>query len=226
MNTDPYKRLAKEFDGWAQSGRGESMENGHSDVTKQLLDHLPQGLYQQECCVLDVGCGNGWLVRELISRGATFGLGIDISADMIDVARKYIQSNRIGTDDLIQNLQQRGTNLDSVEMYLVSNGEQIECPSGSFDVITNVESLYYYPDPQMALDEWFRLAKSQGYLVIMMDLYEESPATHNWIEVLDVPVHLFSKKVIEEMLSKSVLWSKLPSQIKSEIFDHVQDGHA
>ena len=27
------------------------------------------------------------------------------------------------------------------------------------DVITNVESLYYYPEPQAALNEWYRVAK-------------------------------------------------------------------
>jgi ubiquinone/menaquinone biosynthesis C-methylase UbiE len=187
MKQDPYKILANEFDGWAQNGRGESMENGHSDVTKQLLDQVafPSGSE-----VLDVGCGNGWLVREMIARGASFGMGVDISAEMITVARAG--SNSIDY-----------SNSSKQELYLVSNGEKIARPDKSFDVITNVESLYYYPDPQQALIEWFRLAKDNGYLTIMMDLYKESIATHNWIEALDVPVHLFSKADLKEMLSTS-----------------------
>lgn len=178
---NPYTHLATEFDQWAQAGRGASMAQGHWDVTMQLLDLVDFSAADR---VLDVGCGNGWLVREMLNRGARSGTGIDISPEMVSVSRR---SNRY---------------LDR-ESYIVSNGENLPLDSETVNVITNVESLYYYPEPQEALDEWYRVAAADGKLLIMMDLYQESPATHTWIDALNVPVHLFSIDRLGQMLMKS-----------------------
>ena len=131
--------------------------------------------------VLDVGCGNGWLVRELLNRGVESGIGLDISPEMIVVAN---QANQFG----------------SRENYVVGNGEAIDLPDASIDCITNIESLYYYPKPEAALKEWARITKSGGQLAMMMDLYVENPATHNWIEALDVPVRLFAMRELQQLL--------------------------
>ncbi len=175
---DRYRQLATEFDQWANADRTSSMANGHWDVTMQMLDTLDLTGCET---MIDVGCGNGWLVRELLRRGIQSGIGVDISPQMIQTAQK---SNGYGER----------------EQYFVSNGESLPFDSNSVDCITNIESLYYYPDPKAALCEWARIAKSGAKLAIMMDLYEENPATHTWIEALDVPVHLFSMKQIRQDL--------------------------
>ena len=133
---NPYTHLATEFDQWAQAGRGASMAQGHWDVTMQLLDLVDFSAADR---VLDVGCGNGWLVREMLNRGARSGTGIDISPEMVSVSR-------------------RGNRYLDRESYIVSNGENLPLDSETVNVITNVESLYYYPEPQEALDEWYRVA--------------------------------------------------------------------
>ena len=38
---------------------------------------------------------------------------------------------------------------------------------------------------------------------MMMDLYVENPATHNWIEALDVPVRLISMNELQQLLESS-----------------------
>ena len=181
-----YTELATEFDEWAQNNRAESMANGHWDVTVQMLDTLD---LQSVSSALDVGCGNGWLVRELLNRGVKKGVGLDISPKMINIAN---QSNRFGER----------------ERYVVGNGETIEIPTASVDCITNIESLYYYPKPEHALKEWARIAKSGAQLAIMMDLYVENPATHNWIDALEVPVRLFSMTELKDLLERHG-WSKI-----------------
>ena len=179
--SNAYTQLASEFDGWAQNNRAESMANGHWDVTIQMLDTIDiTGISN----MLDVGCGNGWLVRELLNRGVESGIGLDISPEMIVVAN---QANRFGER----------------ETYLVGNGEAIQIPDASIDCITNIESLYYYPKPEAALKEWARITKSGGQLAMMMDLYVENPATHNWIEALDVPVRLFAMHELQQLLEAS-----------------------
>ena len=179
--SNAYTQLAKEFDGWAQNNRAESMANGHWDVTVQMLDAMDTSCFSN---MLDVGCGNGWLVRELLNRGVDIGTGLDISPEMIAVAN---QANQFG----------------SRENSLVGNGEAIDLPDASIDFITNIESLYYYPKPEAALKEWARITKSGGQLAMMMDLYAENPATHNWIEALDVPVRLFSMRQLQQLLEAS-----------------------
>ena len=82
--SNPYTKLATEFDEWAQNNRAESMANGHWDVTMQMLDDLElRSMYNS----IDVGCGNGWLVRELLNRGVRTAVGLDISPEMIKVAK-------------------------------------------------------------------------------------------------------------------------------------------
>ena len=140
--SNAYTQLATEFDGWAQNNRAESMANGHWDVTIQMLDAMDTSGISK---MLDVGCGNGWLVRESCSiEVLKFTNGLDISPEMISVAN---QANQFG----------------SRESYVVGNGETIDLPSGSIDCITNIESLYYYPKPENALKEWARTTKSGGH---------------------------------------------------------------
>ena len=181
-----YTQLATEFDEWAQNNRAESMANGHWDVTVQMLDALDLSTVSS---TIDVGCGNGWLVREMLNRGIQLGLGLDISPEMITVAHK---ANQFGER----------------EQYFVGNGESIDLPNASVDCITNIESLYYYPKPEDALKEWTRIARSGAQLAMMMDLYVENPATHTWIEALDVPVRLFSMSELQKILEDNG-WSNI-----------------
>ena len=184
--SNPYTKLATEFDEWAQNNRAESMANGHWDVTMQMLDDIDLRSLSNS---IDVGCGNGWLVRELLNRGVEKGVGLDISPEMISVAN---QANQFGDR----------------ERYVVGNGETIDLPDSVVDCITNIESLYYYPKPEEALKEWARIAKSGAKLAMMMDLYVENPATHNWIDALEVPVRLFSMRELKQLLERNG-WSEV-----------------
>ena len=82
---------AAEFDGWAKSGRAESMAEGHRGVTEAALDHWQ---LDESSVVLDAGCGNGWAVRWLVTRGAGGGIGTDISPGMIDRARDAVGARK------------------------------------------------------------------------------------------------------------------------------------
>jgi SAM-dependent methyltransferase len=53
-----------------------------------------------------------------------------------------------------------------------------------------MESLYYYRDLPKALKEIHRVMKTGGLFCAVVDMYWESPATHQWVESLKVPVQL------------------------------------
>ena len=78
------EKIRKDFDLWSDQGRAESMAHGHHSMTSQFLDTWE---FTPEDSVIDIGCGNGWAVREMLKRGALTGTGVDLSPKMIDRAK-------------------------------------------------------------------------------------------------------------------------------------------
>jgi 2-polyprenyl-6-hydroxyphenyl methylase / 3-demethylubiquinone-9 3-methyltransferase len=98
--------------------------------------------------VLDVGCGGGILSESLAGAGS-FVTGIDLSAELLEVAR----------------LHALGSNLEI--NYLLSSAEAFaDQHAGEFDVITCMEMLEHVPDPAAVLSACQRLLKPGGVLVL------------------------------------------------------------
>ena len=163
--------LRLEFNEWARDGRGESMERGHRPMGEQAIDLMR---VPETARVLDVGCGSGWATR-LLAEKAKRGqvVGIDISDEMIRVARD-------ASRDFL-----------TVE-FQVASAEQLPFADADFTHSFSMESLYYYNDVSQALKEIHRVLAPGGLFVTVVDLYQENAASHQWIEKLQVPVHLLS----------------------------------
>lgn len=163
--------LRIEFNQWAKAGRGESMERGHRPVGEQAIEKMG---VQPEAQVLDVGCGSGWASR-LLAEKARDGrvVGIDISDEMIRVARE--------SSGAFPNL-----------TFEVASAEDLPFANSQFTDAFSMESLYYYVDMTRALTEIHRVLKPGGLFVTVVDLYQENEPSHQWIETLQVPVHLLS----------------------------------
>lgn len=169
---------ASEFDRWADAGRAESMADGHGGVTRAAIDRWT---LSETDTVLDVGCGNGWAVHELIRRGAGRGIGVDLSPKMIALAESQTEPGAPCS-------------------FHVAPAARLPIATGTVSHVLNVESIYYYPDPAAAVHEWARVTAANGRLAVLVDLYEENPATHCWIDALDVDVHLLSTDSLSELL--------------------------
>ena len=52
--------ISKKFDEWATNGKAESMEKGHGGNVLKFLKNIS---FDQSFTFLDVGCGNGWVIR-------------------------------------------------------------------------------------------------------------------------------------------------------------------
>jgi len=167
------EQLREEFNQWADAGRGEGMRKGHWDMTMQTINKM--NLSGDET-VLDLGCGNGWAVRELAARlpkGRV--IGIDISDKMIEEAKA------------------KSSDVANVEFYATS-ADNLPFDDEKFDQILSVESFYYYPKLEPVLDEINRVLKPGGKFWCVVDLYKENKYSMTWPEKLDVPVHALGEQ--------------------------------
>ncbi|APG86636.1 ubiquinone/menaquinone biosynthesis methyltransferase UbiE (plasmid) [Sinorhizobium americanum CCGM7] len=99
--------------------------------------------------ILDVGCGNGRLARELIAAGAD-AWGIDPEPSAIHTARETASGGK----------------------FTIASAEALPFASGSFDVALMVNSLHHVPEPLMsvALRESVRVLDEDGLLVVVEPL--------------------------------------------------------
>ncbi|MGA2902633.1 MAG: methyltransferase domain-containing protein [Candidatus Korobacteraceae bacterium] len=179
------EQMRREFNRWAEAGRGEEMEQHHISITQQTLALM--GLKPGER-VLDLGCGAGWasrLLAQLVAGGERTGqvVGLDVSDEMIRRAR----ANSTEYANLL---------------FVVGSALQIPWEENFFDKVLSVESLYYYGDQDRALAELFRVMEPKGELFILINLYKDNPYTLRWVEELKVPVQVRSEREYVELLSE------------------------
>ena len=163
---DPVARV---FDQWAADGRDEKLADGHRHSVRTFLDAMT---WNAPFSFLDVGCGNGWVVRRMASYDACIrAVGIDKSAGMIGRAQKMAGSG--------------------LEEYYATSLEGWE--SAPFDVAFSMESLYYSPSVPDALSKVYSLITPGGIFVCGTDYYAENVETARWGDEMDVDLHMYSE---------------------------------
>ena len=146
------------------------MERGHSASVEVMLKELLEG-WNRPFRAMDIGCGNGWVVRRLSAHAlCSHASGVDGAPSMIAKART------IDPDG------------DYIEAMLPE-----WTPGAPYDLVHTMECLYYLEDPlgflQTLHDEWMLPG---GRLVIGVDHYTENPASHDWGPSLNVHMALLS----------------------------------
>lgn len=174
--------LRAEFNRWAEEGRGEAMEKSHLPIVEPMLALIE---FKPTDKVLDVGCGTGWLVRRIAPRvSAGLAAGMDVSDAML--ARAELLNARLPN------------------VALARGGvDAIPFPSGFFTTVVSVESAYYWPEPARGLGEIQRVLSPGGSVWILINYYRDNPYCHQWGELLNVPVHLFSATEWTELLRQA-----------------------
>jgi ubiquinone/menaquinone biosynthesis C-methylase UbiE len=164
-------KIKKTFDKWAQNGRAELMEIEHGKNVRKFLQTIS---FDKAFTFLDVGCGNGWVVRKIAEQSnCNKAIGVDKSKKMIMQAKKkkkYSKENYIYTD---------------IESWKYK---------GKFDFIFSMESLYYADSIEKALEKIYKLLKPGGKLFCGTDFYTDNKATVRWAKIMKIQMHLHSKK--------------------------------
>jgi ubiquinone/menaquinone biosynthesis C-methylase UbiE len=107
---------------------------------------------------LDVGSGTGFLSFELAVRGHHV-VGVDFAPAMIaEARRKTVPSG------------------GSVR-FEEGDAEHLSFPPGSFDLIVSRHLLWTLPHPEAAIDEWIRVLRPGGRMVIVDSQFDASVLT-------------------------------------------------
>ena len=165
------ERIRREFNQWADSGRSRGLEKRHWETTRQLIELMEIGEHDN---VLDLGCGVGWATRVLAQKASRATvIGLDLSDRMIVQARAgYRNPNNV--------------------FFVVADASGIPCPTGFFNAMLSVESIYYYPELGAAFSEVHRVLKPSGKAFFLIGYYKENIHGHSWAKHIDIPVNLLA----------------------------------
>ena len=130
------------------------MNRRHSSLTDWGLQHIPVATSHP---ILDVGCGGGMTVRKLsmLSKDGKV-IGIDLSPTSVNSSQKL-------NSDLIK--------IGRVEIKQATVST-LPFPDGTFDLITAVETHYYWPNLANDLQEILRVLKPAGSVLILAETYK------------------------------------------------------
>lgn len=117
---------------------------------KRLLDMADLKSGEQ---VLDISCGTGLVTFPIAKAVGEDGqvTGVDLSEKMIEQAESEAEDKRI-------------SNVSFHHM----DAEELDLPDSSFDVAINSLGLMYYPDPDKAVSEMYRVLKPGGRAVALV----------------------------------------------------------
>jgi SAM-dependent methyltransferase len=139
-----------------------SMNRSHSSLTDWGLNHIA---ISSDATILDVGCGGGATVKKLAA------LAPEGKIHGVDYANGSIAASRANNRPLI------AEGRVTIEHAAVS---RLPFPNDQFDVVTAIETQYYWPDLPSDMREILRVLKPGGKLVIIAESYKG--AYLDWLE--------------------------------------------
>src|SRR5690348_93192 len=130
-----------------------AMNVTHSALTDWGLSHLT---VRPADAILDVGCGGGRTVQKLAALAPCGHVdGVDYSEASIDASRA-LNADTIGEGRVV------------IQPASVS---ALPFPDRTFDLVTAVETHYYWPDPPSDVHEILRVLKPGGRLALIAETF-------------------------------------------------------
>ena len=146
-STVPYDRDVGAFDERASRYESGWLGRLHHRIADRAVD-LAVACVPAPRRVLDVGCGTGYVLRQLADRlpAATELAGIDPAPGMIRVARDSTGDERL--------------------RFLVGIAEQLPAPDATYNLVLSTTSFDHWRDQRAGLTECARVLAPGGHLVL------------------------------------------------------------
>ncbi len=144
-----FDNEAKSYDTWYTTPLGRFVDELETLAVMETLQPKSSEI------ILDVGCGTGNYAIKLAQRGCIV-VGIDISEEMLAIARKKCQELNLRIE------------------LLNANAESIPFADNYFDSVVSIATFEFIRNPQKALEEMFRVVKINGKIVVGF-INRESP---------------------------------------------------
>ena len=157
------------FSEWAKDGKDIGMEKGHAKSVDEMIAYAfkERSHFGKNFSFLDLGCGNGWVVRNVTKNPlCERAVGID------------------GAKQMIANAESAGGNAK----YILADINSFESDE-KYDVIHSMEVLYYLEDPSKVVQKISEFWLNEGgRLIVGIDLYYENTDSHSWQEKVGTPM--------------------------------------
>ena len=156
------------------------MNFGHAPLTNWGLDHVA---FHDGMTMLDIGCGGGATLKRLLKRSPDGKVyGIDISAESVAKARN-VNKRLVGSQVFVEQ----------------GSADSLPWEDQKFDVVTAVETVYFWPNLPKCFLEVRRVLKSGGQFAIMLEVIEGDSVWTNVVEGMTV----YSPEQLKEMLEQA-----------------------
>ena len=180
-------RIATEvFGEWAEKGKDIGMEKGHALAVEDMISFATaeRTNLKRNFSFLDLGCGNGWVVRMLENNQLCVrSVGIDGAKQMIEKASEDTSKSE----------------------FLLENIDTYSSPD-KFDLIHSMEVLYYLENPALTVkkiaDSWLN---EGGRLIAGVDLYYENQESHSWEDRVGTKMMMLKEAEWMEIFSSAGL---------------------
>ena len=147
VNADPAElaRFATAANRWWD--RDGEMRPLH-DLNPVRLRYVERAGSLAQLAILDVGCGGGLLAEAMARQGGRV-IGLDLAAELVEVARLHALEAGVSVD------------------YRVESAEQhARDAAGRYDVVTCMEMLEHVPDPQAVVAALAILVRPGGHVFV------------------------------------------------------------
>ncbi|MBO7138444.1 MAG: class I SAM-dependent methyltransferase [Bacteroidaceae bacterium] len=152
----------------------------HAPLTNWGLSHID---FEDGWTMLDIGCGGGATLRRLLKRSdGSRVYGIDISEESVTKAKKVNEKV-----------------LDKQVFVQQGSAESLPYEDEKFDLVTAVETVYFWPNLPGCFAEVLRVLKPGGRFAIMVEVVS---ADSKWTNLVD-GMKSYSPEQLQQMLEET-----------------------
>ena len=182
------KNVIKYFDEWA----GEWDENQiiYPEVIETILNNANMSAGQK---VLDVACGTGVMIPYYLSRKAASVTGIDISPEMLKIAKdKYLD--------------------DTVRFFCMD--AELDVPQGMYDIIVIYNAFPHFPNPEQLIKNLTTVLAPGGTITVAHGMSQAKINEHHSGSARFVSEGLMDAEALAALFSKYLNVTKIVSDEK------------